>query len=114
MDDQLAGMNVPIELRSHEQKQLAEFIPRIEDSLRDSDLTDQADTVGDFSFTVDHTDEVAGKYASAPAEDWAAVLQYLSILRPDEGLRVWWLQKKLSKRLQARLAEMDVEGDDEE
>lgn len=108
-----SGINVPVELRSHEQFQLAEYVPKMEERLRERDLDEQADAVSDFTFTVDATDDVAGQYASAPAEDWEKVIQYLNILRPQEGLRVWWLRKKLAKRLARRLEEMEVEEDDD-
>lgn len=98
---------VPIELRTHERAQLEEYVPRLESKLRARDLEDQADTVRDFSFTLDATEEVAGQYASAPADDWESVVQYLNILRDEEGNRVWWLRKKLATRLARRLEEVE-------
>lgn len=102
-------MDVPIEMRSHEQEQMETFLPEVEETLRERGLHEQADEIGNFTFTLDATDDVAGQYASAPAEDWEKVVQYLNIIRPNHGLKVWWLRKKLAMRLSERLAEVDAE-----
>jgi hypothetical protein len=104
--------NVPIEIRTHEQAQLEEFLPQIQERFRESGLDEQADTIEAFEFHLFETDEVAGSWATASAQQWADILQYLTYARDIDNNRAWWLQQKLGERLQERLDEIEL-GDDE-
>lgn len=97
-------MKVPIELRSHEQAQLDEFVPRAADRLEDKGLDEEAQEVRD----VDIIDNQSGTYSAEPTE-WAAIIGALRTLRDEEGLRSWWLRKKLAQRLARRTEEIDPE-----
>jgi hypothetical protein len=56
-------------------------------------------------FTAD--DQAFAAYVSMPADDWRQVVGSLGRLYDEEGLRVWWLRKKLVKRLRERLEQME-------
>lgn len=101
-------MKVPINLRSHERKQLDEFITRAIDLLEDRGLDEEAEDVREATII---EDEGANTYSAEPS-DWSAVIGSLRILRPEESLRSWWLRKKLAKRLSRRMDEIeDAEGE---
>jgi len=117
MDDD-TSINVPVKVRSHELQQAHDFIPRVAQRLRDIDADpaqEQADELEriyaehvegvERKFTED--DQAFAAYISMPADDWRAVVGGVARLRGEEGLRSWWFRKKLVKRLQARLEEME-------
>lgn len=95
---------VPIELRSHERAQLEDFVPRLRERLEDAGRDDLLDTLD--GFTLDAHDE--GVFNTT--EQWRTVIMELHRLKPEEGLRQWWLRRKLFKRLVDRVEAL--EGDD--
>lgn len=98
------NVSIPIELASHEVKQLDEFIPRIEERLREIDLEDEADEISDATIV-----EEGGDVFSAKTKEWAAIIGGLRVLRGEESLRSWWLRKKLARRVSEKVAELDPE-----
>lgn len=94
-------MKVPIELRSVEQSQLEEFTPRAADRLENKGLDEEAQEVRDAEI-IDNGD---GTY-SAETTEWSALIGALRTLRDGEGLRSWWLRKKLAIRLSSAVEEM--------
>lgn len=113
-----SSIRVPVEIRTHELSQLKSMVPRVVERLRDIDAetfgddadeleriyTEHIETV-EREFTED--DQTFAAYVSMPADDWRNVVGSLGRLYDEEGLRVWWLRKKLVKRLRKRLEEME-------
>lgn len=87
-------MRVPIQLRSHEEAQLESFVPRMVDRLNDMGVEAEAEDIEN----VELIDEGDGTF-SAEVSEWTALLGGMRVLRDEEGLRSWWLRKKLSRRL---------------
>lgn len=102
-------MKVPIELRPTEMNQLEEFMPRVEAALSDKGLDDEAEEVSEATII-----NVAGNTYSAEATDWSAIIGGLRTLRDEEGLRSWWLRKKLAGRLSRKVSELDPDEGEEE
>jgi aminopeptidase N len=89
--------NIPITVRTHEKAQLEDFVPRVEELFRESDLDEQADFLADLELVFENDT------AYAAPRDWGRLIQHLTRLREEEGLRVWWLQRKLARRLRERV-----------
>lgn len=119
MDDD-TSINVPVKVRTHELQQAHDFIPRVAQRLRDIDADPAQEQADELErIYAEHVEGVEATYPkgsefaayiSMPADDWRAVVGGVARLRGEEGLRSWWFRKKLVKRLQARLEEM--EGDE--
>jgi hypothetical protein len=110
-------INVPVKVRTHELNQVHEMIPQVEEQLRSIGVeatVEQADEleriyaehIEGIGVEPRESEEFAA-YLSMPADDWRSVVSALA--RVDDGLRPRWLQKKLVKRLRARLDEMEDE-----
>lgn len=108
------AINVPVKVRSHELNQLHEFFPDVRDGLQQAGLDEAAEAVD--RIYDEHVSGVTaavsgGPYAAMvtmPAEDWKTTVRYIGRLsQTSEGLRAWWLQKKLVGRLDDRLEELD-------
>lgn len=102
-------MRVPIELRSHERSQLDDFIPRAVENLEDIGLDEEAEEVDD----VDIIDNEDGTF-SAEAEEWVAIISSLRTIYDDEGVRSWWLRKKLAQRVGRKANELSDDGEEAE
>lgn len=111
------NINVPVKVRTHELNQAHEFIPRVAERLGSIDVEHAqeqaeeleriyAEHVEDVEATYPEGPEFAA-YISMPAEDWRTVVGATARLYDEETLRVRWFRKKLVKRLQARLEEME-------
>jgi len=109
-----SAINVPIKARTHELNQLHGKVPEAVDHFQQAEMHDEADEVNriydehisgvDPKFTDD--DQSFAAYVYMPADDWYTTLRVLG--RFDDQ-RLWWLRKKLSKRLRDRLDEMEDE-----
>ena len=136
MDDD-TSINVPVKVRTHELQQAHDFIPRVAQRLRDIDADPAQEQADELErIYAEHVEGVEATYPkgpegadsrgssassppeqgsggefaayiSMPADDWRAVVGGVARLRGEEGLRSWWFRKKLVKRLQARLEEME-------
>jgi hypothetical protein len=101
MDDDT--INVPIRVRSNEVAQLHEFVPEAIDQCRRTEMDDEADQL---QCVVDEYLEPNDGYISMPADEWRAVIRNVH-RRTDNGLRSEYLQRKLLKRLRARMEELE-------
>lgn len=101
---------ITIEMRPNEKSQLEDFVPRIIEEYHDSGLDERAEALEDMVLGWVPTEWEA----RLGVEEWSTLISSLHVVRPDEGLRVWWLQKKLSRRLRQRINELgiDIEDDD--
>lgn len=102
----MCHVRVPITLRPLERTQLDSMVPRVVDRLEELERYDEATKVENAEI---HIDEDT---AAAEPLTWATVVGGLEVLRQEDGLRIWWLRKKLSKRLQRKMDEMDIDMDE--
>lgn len=111
------SLNVPVKVRTHELQQAHDFIPRVAERFAAIDVEHAqeqaeeleriyAEYVEGVEATYPEGSEFAA-YISMPAEDWRTVVGAAARLYDEESLRVQWFRKKLVKRLQARLEEME-------
>jgi hypothetical protein len=93
------AMHVPVDLRTHEVNQLQEMVPDAAQQLRETDVETLVEDAETLERAYDeHLYGLDGPgVASMPADDWRAIVRNLD--RADDGLRVWWLRKKLVDRL---------------
>jgi hypothetical protein len=101
-----SSIPIPIDIRSHEVSQLDEFVPQIVERLRDiatedNDLGSEADSIE----SIYDNAAVSDGMLSMEIDEWRTLLRHLPRLRDDEGLRVWWLQRKMIRRLKDRADE---------
>lgn len=104
MDD--TAINIPIDVRSHEQNQLTEFVPKLVTRFMNRQ-TEQMESKSDELNRVydEHIEGMDGEsYLSMPIDDWRTLISSLSNV--DDGLRGWWLQKKLVSRLRDKLEDI--------
>jgi hypothetical protein len=111
------AMNVPVEVRSHELRQLDKMVPKAADRLREvatenNDLASEADTLDraydEHILDMPATHSMGDGYLSMPADDWRAIIRHLPRIEDNVGVtRVWWLRKKLTSRVRERLAELE-------
>jgi hypothetical protein len=94
------AINVPIDVRSHELQQVKEMGTSAVERLRSIELDDEADELSRVvdEHILDMPDDA--DTLSMPADDWQTLVRHLHRLRDEEGLRVWWLRRKLYDRLQ--------------
>lgn len=85
-------MSIPLELRTQERQQLDEYIPQAIETLRGRGLNDEADDVVGVTLIEEEDGRV-----STTVDQWVSLLSSLRVI--DDGLRPWWLRKKLSQRL---------------
>jgi hypothetical protein len=114
------AMNVPVEIRSHELRQLDHMVPQAADELEavatdENNLADEANTLyrayDEHIADMPATHSMGDGYLSMPADDWRSIIRHLPRVEDEEGkLRVLWLRKKLVGRLRDRMDEL--EGDD--
>lgn len=100
------AINIPIDVRSHEQNQLTEFIPKLVTRFMNRQ-TEQMESKSDELNRVydEHIEGMDGEsYLSMPIDDWRTLISSLSNV--DDGLRGWWLQKKLVSRLRDKLEDI--------
>lgn len=100
-------MNVPIEVRSHELKQVKTMLSTAIDELEsaEADVEEISRVYEEHILGMDNSD-----YLSMPADDWRLVIRYLNRARRTEGrTRVHWLQTKFVNRLNERMEEMEDE-----
>jgi len=113
-------VEVTIELRTHERAQLDEFVPRMVERLEAKGLDEEAedlcavdiienlDETSPFHETARESAHDPTTYSAAPTE-WATIIGALRVLREEEGLRSWWLRKKLARRLSRATDQLDPE-----
>lgn len=94
-------LRVPIEVRDHEYRQLVEYLPNARDSYLRGDRDDEAAAVGTL---IDDLSDSSDEHVSFTVEQWQTCVSALS--RCDDGLRPWWLQKKVVNRLNERIEEL--------
>lgn len=94
-------LSVPIELRSHEREQLNEYLPEAEESYFMGERYEERD---DVAVLIEQLSDSSGKHVSFTVEQWRTCVSALS--RVDDGLRPWWLQKKVVNRLNERVEEL--------
>lgn len=99
-------MKVPIEIRPNEMRQLENYTAAVVDHYRERDMDEQADEFAAISMTLEPQED-GWQNGVLEQEEWDMLVTRLNVLRPEEGQRVWWLQKKLSNRLNERLREME-------
>lgn len=112
-----SAINVPVKVRTHELNQAHDFIPRAAERLRAVDADPAQEQADELErIYAEHVEGIDAHYPegpefaaylSMPADDWRQVVGGVARLYDEEGLRVQWFQKKLVKRLQARMAEME-------
>lgn len=107
-------MDIPILVRSNELRQLHNWIPEVCGTFQRAGLDDEAEKLQHFHEEqleppyddVDHPAYVS--YVSAEQDVWSAAVMGLERIKDDEGAnRVWYLQKKLSNRLEQRIGELE-------
>lgn len=109
------AMNVPIKVRTHELKQLHEMVPAARRHCEQAEMDEQADEITRvYDEHIANVEEAAGfdtsfrAHVSMPADDWRTTISSLGrVQRRDEGLRAWWLRKKLASRLRDRLEQLE-------
>lgn len=92
-------IKVPIDLRTHERAQLTEFTEKLVDHF--DGIDDRADDLREVRDRIAEQDDTV----FLTADQWSSLLQPMHD-RLDEGLRTWWLQRKLLGRLQDRQEEI--------
>ena len=93
-----SDLSVPIEIRDHEYRQLIEYLPNAKQSYKAGDRDDEAATV---STLIDTLSDSSDKHVSFTVEQWRTCVSALN--RCEDGLRPWWLQKKVVNRLNERI-----------
>jgi len=81
-------MNITIDLRSHEQRQLNDYLPRVKSSLEAAEMDDDAIN----AINVAHKRLSDGELG-LDVDDWGTVLTNLH--RAEDSNRLWWLRTKL-------------------
>lgn len=98
------AINIPVECRRTEVRQLKEMVPKAVERLDAAGKDDDAaalERIHDEHIT----DLPDGKgTVSMPKDDWTSLV--LGLDRVDDGLRPWWLTRKLSTRVQDRLRDV--------
>lgn len=100
------AISIPIDVRTHERKQLREFIPKIVSryairATEDNDMESRAD---ELNRVYEEHIEGMGNALLMPIDDWRTIISELSEI--DDGLRGWWLQRKLIRRLREKSEEL--------
>ena len=93
-----SDLTVPIELRSHEREQLNEYLPQAKESYFMGERYAARD---DVAVLIEQLSESEGTHVSFTVEQWRTCVSALS--RCEDGLRPWWLQKKVVNRLNERI-----------
>lgn len=95
------GINVPINVRTHETQQLQTKVPSVIEDMQDADMdTDEIERVYD-----EHIAGLNGTgTVSMPTDDWQIINTRLARL---DNLHTRWLRKKLVRRLRERLEELE-------
>lgn len=94
-------LSVPIEIRDNEYRQLIEYLPNAKQSYEAGERDDEAAAV---STLIDTLTDSSDKHVSFTVEQWRTCVSALS--RVEDGLRPWWLQKKVVNRLNERVDEL--------
>lgn len=113
----MAGPRVDVPLRTQEKQQLDKFVPMAVERLRDLGLGNEADDLDDVTIEIDETPTLRTRYVGyAEPDGWRLIVRHLGKLRSNEGLQIWWLRKKLAKRVHDRIEEVvpDEESDGED
>jgi hypothetical protein len=109
-----SDLNVPIEIRSHEQQQLESMVPDVIESLEraelDTETIEQAhEKLRDPTETFTAPDQSFYRYLSLPVDSWQTLIQELERVQGKEGHatnRVHYLRRKLFKRVRDRMEEL--------
>jgi hypothetical protein len=98
--------SIPISLRSHEIDQLHEFVPKLVRRFmgRDTEQNDMASKADELERVYEEHIEGMGNALLMPIDDWRTLISSLSDV--DDGLRGWWLQRKLIRRLRDKSEEL--------
>lgn len=103
--------SVPIEvpLRTQERTKLERYVPQIVDYLEGIGLNEKAEELDDVAFTIEENIDGRTRWlATTTADEWRTVLADLSNL---DTTGVWWLRKKLAKRVHDRIDAVTEEDD---
>lgn len=104
-------VTVPMGLRTHEKQQLERHVPNIIDYLEDIGLGAVAEDLEDVTIEFEPNDEPGFRHlARTTADEWRMLVRGL---QHQDGLDVWWLRKKLARRLYQRTQELQEDADAE-
>lgn len=99
--DTAEDIGIPVPLRTQEKAQLERFVPSAVEYLEDIGLDAKAEQLDDVEFVIEENDGGRTRWiATTTADEWRRVVSDLSNV---EGQDVWWLRKKLSKRVHDRI-----------
>jgi len=101
---------VPIDLRTHERSQLREFVPLLIDGY-----SEHATEKNNFDERVEELEDIytdveglnGDKRLFLESDKWTTLLSSLTRLHNGTFNRAAWLQKKLHRRLEDRLEELN-------
>lgn len=105
-------LEVPVQVRSHEQAQLEEWVPAVREHFEQADLNDQAAAIGAIEGEIlawdgEREDEAFVRTLSLTLENWQELVKGLERVQSEYGRnRVEWLRRKLFKRVRGRVEDL--------
>lgn len=108
-------LDVPVKLRSVEQKQLEDYGPMVLDALEDATLEDEAAEMRDIVETIEDWDGERSatthvRTLSLTFDEWATLIRNLERIEGSEGVnRILYLRHKLFTRVQERARDLGAE-----
>jgi len=101
---------VPIDLRTHERSQLREFVPTLidgysEHATEENNFDERVEELEDIQTDVKGLKEDERLFLDS--DKWTTLLSSLTRLHNGTFNRAAWLQKKLHRRLEDRLEELN-------